>query len=112
MKAYKLNKSVKTSLRVNESIEGETIEQKIERIINNKEPIKDGAPIIFTERKDGVRPEHDIRTDRWDVAIDMSDKGAKDALAKRKAYLQGDKNDGKAESTHGGDKPSGEVIST
>ena len=39
-----------------EIYEGETIEQKVNRIVNNNEPITDGAPIIFTERKDGVLP--------------------------------------------------------
>ena len=39
-----------------------------------KEPITDGAPIIFTEKKDGVRPEYNIRTDRWDIALDAMNK--------------------------------------
>ena len=34
-----------------ETFEGETIETKVNRIVNNGEPIKDGAPIIYTERK-------------------------------------------------------------
>ena len=54
--------------------EGETIETKVNRIVNNGEPITDGAPIIYTERKDGVLPEYDIRTDRWDITIDAMDK--------------------------------------
>ena len=57
-----------------ETFEGETIETKVNRIINNGEPIKDGEPIIYTERKDGVLPEYDIRTDRFEVAIDAMDK--------------------------------------
>ena len=65
---YRQNTMKTTSIQRNESVEGETIEQKIERIVNNKEPINDGAPIIFTERKDGVLPGYDVRTDRWDVA--------------------------------------------
>ena len=57
-----------------ECFEGEQIEEKVRRIINNNEPITDGAPIIFTEKKDGVRPEHNIRTDRWDIALDAMNK--------------------------------------
>ena len=38
------------------------IEEKVRRIVNNNEPITDGAPIIFTEKKDGVLPEYNIRT--------------------------------------------------
>ena len=54
--------------------EGETIEEKVRRIVNNNEPITDGAPIIFTEKKDGVLPEYNIRTDRWDIALDAMNK--------------------------------------
>jgi len=80
---YKQNPITKTSLRVNESYLGETIEQKIERIMNNKEPITDGAPTIYTERKDGVLPDYDIRTDRFDAAIDAMDIVARTHKAKR-----------------------------
>ena len=45
-----------------ESYEGETIEQKVERIVNNNEPITDSAPQIFTERKDGVQAAYNVRT--------------------------------------------------
>lgn len=51
-----------------ELLEGEPIEHKIERIVSNKEPITDGAPDIFTERKDGVISAYNIRTDRWEIA--------------------------------------------
>jgi hypothetical protein len=74
-------------ISVNNSAEGETIENKIRRIVNNKEPISDGAPIVFTERKEGVKPEYDIRTDRWDIAIEAMDKVAKSYKAKREAKI-------------------------
>ena len=38
------------------------------RVIDNKEPITDGAPIIYTERNLGVLPAYNIRTDRWEIA--------------------------------------------
>lgn len=57
-----------------ESYEGESIEMKVKRIVEEKEPIKDGAPIIFTELKDGVRPEFDVRTDKWIIAMNAMDK--------------------------------------
>ena len=47
-----------------ECFEGEQIEEKVNRIVNNNKPITDGAPIIFTEKKDGVLPEYNPRTDR------------------------------------------------
>lgn len=78
----------RTLLKVNNSVQGETIEMKIERIVNNKEPITDGAPIIYTDRKDGVQPDYDIRTDRWEFAIDAMDKSTKAKLAKRAEYYK------------------------
>ncbi len=48
---YTKNRIAKTSIRCNDSTQGETIEQKIERIVNNKEPITDGAPLIYTDEK-------------------------------------------------------------
>lgn len=86
-KMYYKNKIPKTSIKRNTSYEGETIEQKINRIVNNKEPIKDGAPIIYTDRKDGVKPEYDIRTDRFEIAIDAMDAVAKSHKAKREHSL-------------------------
>jgi len=80
---YKIPKFNKTNITINQSIEGETIEQKIERITSNKEPITDGAPLIYTDRKDGVQAGYNIRTDRFEVAIDAMDIVTKSALAKR-----------------------------
>lgn len=83
MKSYKPIPSSTTTFNVNNSIEGETIEQKVERIVNNKEPIKDGAPIIYTERKDGVNKAYNIRTDRFEVAVEAADKIAASYAARR-----------------------------
>lgn len=94
---YKVRKADKTSLTVNSSYQGETLEQKIERIMNNNEPISDTAPLIFTERKDGVLPEYDIRTDRFEVAVDAMDKVSGSHQAKRESRLkpiEGGKKDG------------------
>lgn len=70
-------------MKVNQAYEGETIEEKMDRIVNNNEPISDGAPLIYTERKDGVMPEYDIRADKWDIAIDAMDKVAESNKMKR-----------------------------
>ena len=80
MRSFKITQ--KTSFNDNESYEGETIETKIMRIVENKEPIEDGAPLIYTERKDGVQPEYDVRTDKWEIALDAMDKVAKTNYAK------------------------------
>ena len=56
-----------------ETCEGEFIEEKVARVVENREPIEDGAPIIYTERKDGVLPAYNIRTDKWDIALTAMD---------------------------------------
>ena len=51
-------------------------EVKLRKIINGESnDMEDGVfPTIYTEKKDGVQPEFDIRTDRFEVAIDAIDK--------------------------------------
>ena len=80
---YRKIKANKTTINVNNAYVGETIEAKIRRIVNNKEPITDGAPIVYTERKEGVKPEHNIRTDRFEIAVEAMDKVTKAHIAKR-----------------------------
>jgi len=106
MKSYRLDQGFRsTRIIVNQSKEGETIETKVERIVNNKEPIKDGAPIIYTPRKEGVRASTNIRTDRFEVALEATDKIAKSYKARREENLkkQEAKKDGKAEPIQGKD---------
>lgn len=83
------HKKYSSTFTVNEGYKGETIEQKVTRITVNKEPIKDGAPLIYTERKDGVQPGYDIRTDRWEVAAEAMDKVTGAKLAKREERMKG-----------------------
>lgn len=65
---------------------GESIETKVCRIVETNEPIKDGAPIIYTNREDGVLPAYNIRTDRWDIAQEAMDAVNQANLAKSKNY--------------------------
>ena len=82
---YGRAKYVESQLNSVEIVEGEPIEWKIERVVSNKEPITDGAPSIFTERKDGVVAAYNIRTDRWEVASEAMDKVSGSIQAKRDA---------------------------
>lgn len=56
--------------------QAEPREVKLRKIINGEaNNMEDGVfPTIYTEKKDGVQPEFDIRTDRFEVAIDAMDK--------------------------------------
>lgn len=84
---YYFGETQTTSIKLNQSKEGEPIEKKIDRIVNNNEPISDGAPLIYTPRQAGVLPEYDIRTDRFDIAIDAMDKVTASKLAQREEWL-------------------------
>lgn len=68
-------------------------EVKLRRIINGESnDMEDGVfPTIYTEKKDGVQPEFDIRTDRFEVAIDAIDKinqSAANQIAKSKGETE------------------------
>ena len=76
--------------------EGESIEQKVKRITENNEPITDGAPIIYTNRDDGVLPAYNIRTDRWEIAQQAMEAVNQANLAKSKNYGKIEKEDKKA----------------
>lgn len=80
---YRQPKKTISSINRNTSYQGETIEQKVNRITNNKEPIKDGAPLIYTDRQEGVQAGYNIRTDRFLVAVEAMDKVNKAKAAKR-----------------------------
>ena len=67
-----------------EVTEGEAIETKVARITQNKEPITDGAPIIYTNREDGVLAAYNIRTDRWEIAQQAMEAVNQANLAKSK----------------------------
>lgn len=103
---YKKVKYEKTSIEINNSLSGEPIEHKIERIVNNKEPITDGAPVIYTERKDGVESGYNIRTDRFEIAADAMDVVTRTNVGKRMERIKEREvikmtTDGKAETAEG-----------
>lgn len=68
-----------------EIYEGESIETKCARVLQNKEPITDTAPIIYTAKEDGVLPAYNIRTDRFDIALDAYDKITRSSAKKEQA---------------------------
>lgn len=54
--------------------EGQSMEEFLRKAIAGKEPIQATAKITYNDRKDGVLPQHDIRTDRFDMALRATDK--------------------------------------
>ncbi len=62
---------------------GKSIEESIREQLESKAPIEMVSERIYTERKDGVNPAYDIRTDRFDLAIKAHDIRSKAAIARR-----------------------------
>lgn len=53
---------------------GETLIKKCQRILDEGEPLTDGAPMIYTPKQAGVKPECNVRTDKWDIAMKAMDR--------------------------------------
>lgn len=73
--------------------QAEPREVKLRKIINGESnDMEDGVfPTIYTEKKDGVQPEFDIRTDRFEIAVDAVDKinrAIADQIAKNKGETE------------------------
>lgn len=60
--------------RTDEDTAGEEIITKIRRIMDENEPLTDGAPLIYTPKEKGVIPEYNIRTDKWQLAMGAMDR--------------------------------------
>lgn len=83
----------------NLTYQAEPREVKLRKIISGEaNNMEDGVfPTIYTEKKDGVQPEFDIRTDRFEVAIDAIDKinqSAANQVAKSKGETEAAKDFG------------------
>lgn len=88
----------------NLTYQAEPREVKLRKIISGEaNNMEDGVfPTIYTEKKDGVQPEFDIRTDRFEIAIDAMDKinqSAANQIAKNKGETEAVKNFGTGEKT-------------
>lgn len=82
---FKRNQPGKSLLIGCESFPDERLERKIARMRANREGITDvTVNLMYTERKDGVRAETDIRTNKWGAAAIGGDVMAESALSARK----------------------------
>lgn len=91
---YKLKNKIRVNsfkgLMTEEPIIGISIEGKVRQMMDQNEPITDAVPMIYTSKEDGVKPEYDIRTNKWDYAIDAMNEINN---YKKTKYLQGGKNE-------------------
>ena len=88
----------------NLTYQAEPREVKLRKIISGEaNDMEDGVfPTIYTEKKAGVMPEYDIRTDRFEVALDAIDKINKSTagkIAKNKGETEAVKESGPQEKT-------------
>lgn len=68
---------------------GDTIEAKVRRFMNNKEPLEEGTQeLIYTAREDGIMAAYDPRADRWEAAVEAMDKVAQSQMNRRNSRQQ------------------------
>lgn len=73
----------KSRIHVEATMEGQSIEEMLRAAVSGKEPIKANAKLAYTERKDGVLAQYDIRTDRFELALQATSKVAASQAAAR-----------------------------
>lgn len=106
---------IKGKIQRNEMYEGESIEQVIQKRMTGAEVEIGGKTMIYTDRKDGVVPITNIRSDRFEIAQMALDSVERNRIARREAMYkeQAEKakmsiekggKDGKTESTQGTEK--------
>lgn len=85
---YLTRKTDTTQIRVNKSKVGERIEERVQRMLYAGESMGDGAPLIYTDRRNGVEPQYNVRSDRFELALDAINGVTKDTLTKRTSYYE------------------------
>ena len=63
----------------------ESLEEFLKRAIAGNEPIQASVKVTYNDRKDGVLPQHDIRQDRFEIAMLATDTIHRSEAAKRKS---------------------------
>lgn len=102
-------KTIKPTNRLirNESYEGKPIEKQLREMKEGLVVEFQNKPEIYTARKDGVVPEYDIKTDKFDMMLAATDKLARARIAKQNEFDKAENKEGSAET---GDKTAGESI--
>ena len=78
--------------------------------MSQEEPIKDQVPLIYTEKKTGVNPEYNIRTDRFMIAMEpivtgkISNYKTSEYLRSGNAGVEDKNSDKQEEANKNGDK--------
>ena len=67
---YKVRQLPTTGIKRNVSTVGETIEDEVYKMVYEKNIPSAQKSIIFQEKKEGVQPAYNIRTDKFAIALD------------------------------------------
>lgn len=62
--------------------EGKSLEETLRQLVATNEPIEVDTNVIYNEKGAGVDPATDIRTDKFSLACDATDKYARSEIAK------------------------------
>ena len=105
---YRIPKRTQTSIERNTSIEGEPIEMQIQRMINNGEVLGEEKEMIYTKPSEGVMYGADIRGDRQEKAIEMTEKVAADVMRRRELKSLAEKQKKEVEKAEKNNEKTGE----
>ena len=105
MRRIPIFKKMKGIIKI-DTYEGELIEDKVRRLTENKEPIKDSAPLVYTKKADGVLPQYNIRTDKWDLVQGKMEAANKQKILKAKGLDPAKKTETPAVSSEKTETPS------
>lgn len=90
---YKSNYNNRGNVKRNECYKAETIEQEVSRALNNGEKLEHTKTLIYTEKKAGTPAGYNIRTDRFEIALDAIETLEKSKTARREATMKVVKDD-------------------
>lgn len=109
--SYKRKPYKRTSISNPSTLVAETIEETMVRVIEGNETIDGEKELIYSERKHGVLAGYNMRTDKFEIAVEATTVIAKSEIAERKARIdqreakmeivKDDKGDARGESTQG-----------
>lgn len=88
-------------LKINNSYEAKSLEQQLRAVMAGEKIETSGKALIYTERKEGVRPETNIKSDRFELAQEAIDYVNKTNIAKRDAFAKAEGEAGKTTTSNG-----------
>lgn len=87
-------------IKINDSYEADSMETKLRKVMTGEQIEMQGKGLVYTDRKDGVLPETNIRTDRFQEAQNALDYVTGEKIARREASVKA-KETSTSESTQG-----------